>query len=173
LLESYAHLYVGDYFADTLDLTANQHRALRLLLLEIWVRGFVANARLPIVARVNKTEWKAIEPAVLPLLANVRPRIAESLKQLRRFDGQRLPSGDWETIRRIIFERDGYACTYCGSNKRLEGDHILPLSRGGSNAFKNLVTACKPCNRAKSSRTPEEWRQNCWLRGDRPAARAT
>jgi hypothetical protein len=159
LLEPYAHLYVGDYFADTLDLTANQHRALRLLLLETWVRGFVANARLPTVARVSRIEWKAIKPIVLPLLASVRPRIAQSLKQLRRFNGQRLPSGDWDIIRNIVLERDGYACTYCGSNKRLEGDHILPLSRGGSNAFENLVTACKPCNLAKGSKTPEEWRR--------------
>jgi hypothetical protein len=159
LLEPYAHLYVGDYFADTLDLTATQHRALRLLLLETWVRGFVANARLPTVARLTKSEWAAIKPVVLPLLANVRPRIAQSLKQLRAFDGQRLPAGDWDIVRSIIFERDGYACAYCGSDKRLEGDHILPLSRGGSNAFENLITACKPCNLAKGSKTPEEWGQ--------------
>src|SRR4051794_36727269 len=46
LHEPYAHLYVGDYFADTLDLTAHEHRALRLLLLETWVRGPVGNVRL-------------------------------------------------------------------------------------------------------------------------------
>ena len=34
LHEPYAYLYVGDYFADTLDLAAHEHRALRLLLLE-------------------------------------------------------------------------------------------------------------------------------------------
>src|SRR5438105_14867344 len=82
LLEPYAHLYVGDYFADTLNLTANQHRALRLLLLESWVRGFVANARLPTVARVDKNECKAIKPVVLPLLANVRSRISQCRKKL-------------------------------------------------------------------------------------------
>jgi uncharacterized protein YdaU (DUF1376 family) len=34
LHEAHAYLYVGDYFADTLDLSAPEHRALRLLLLE-------------------------------------------------------------------------------------------------------------------------------------------
>ena len=34
LHEAYAHLYVGDYFTDTLDLSAHEHCALRLLLLE-------------------------------------------------------------------------------------------------------------------------------------------
>jgi hypothetical protein len=38
LHEPYAYLYVGDYFADTLDLSVREHRALRLLLLETWVK---------------------------------------------------------------------------------------------------------------------------------------
>jgi hypothetical protein len=40
LLEPCAHLYVGNYVADSLDLTVIQHRALRHLLLETWVRGY-------------------------------------------------------------------------------------------------------------------------------------
>ena len=157
LHEPYAHLYVGDYFADTLDLTSSEHRALRLLLLETWVCGFVANARLATVAQVTNSEWQCIKPAVLPLLASIRPRIAESLERLQASDGQRLPSADWDVVRSIIFERDGYICTYCGSDEQLEGDHIVPLSRGGSNAFDNLATACRPCNLAKGPKTVEEW----------------
>ncbi len=170
LLEPYAHLYVGDYFADTLELTAREHRALRLLLLETWVRGFVATARLATVARVTESEWQCVGPVILPLLVNVRPRIAESLERLRAYDGQRLPSADWDVVRSILFERDGYLCTYCGSDRLLEGDHIVPLSRGGSNAFENLATACKPCNAAKGSRMLEEWRA-CASSSPRPKAR--
>jgi hypothetical protein len=158
LHEPYAHLYIGDYFADTLDLTAAEHVALRLLLLETWVRGPVGNVRLASVAGLTKEEWQAVKPAVLPLLRSVQPRIAESLKCIRAFDGQRLPSGDWDVVRTVIFERDGYVCTYCGSDKQLEGDHIVPLSCGGSNAFDNLATACRPCNLSKGSKTVEEWR---------------
>ena len=158
LLEPYAHLYVGDYFADTLALSAREHRALRLLLLETWVRGFVTTARLATVAQLTKSEWRCVRPAVLPLLVSVRPRIAESLGWLRAYDGQRLPSAVWDLVRSILFERDGYLCTYCGADRPLEGDHIVPLSRGGSNAFENLTTACKPCNAAKGSRTVTEWR---------------
>jgi 5-methylcytosine-specific restriction endonuclease McrA len=44
-----------------------------------------------------------------------------------------------------------------GSDKQLEADHILPLSRGGSNAFVNLATACRPCNLSKGSKTVEDW----------------
>jgi len=158
LHEPYAYLYVGDYFADTLDLTAHEHRALRILLLETWVHGPVGNVRLASVAGLTREEWQVVKPAVLHLLRAVQPRIAESLKRIRALDGQRLPADDWHIVRSIVLERDGYACTYCGSEKRLEGDHIVPLSRGGSNAFANLATACRPCNLSKGSKTVDEWR---------------
>lgn len=40
----------------------------------------------------------------------------------------------------------------------LEWDHVIPLSQGGPNTAENLVWACRPCNRAKKNRTPEQWR---------------
>src|SRR4029079_18618779 len=73
------------------------------------------------------------------------------------FDGPRLPSADWHIVRSIVMERDRYACTYCGSDKQLEADHILPLSRGGSNDFVNLATACRSCNLSKGSKAVEDW----------------
>ena len=157
LHEPYAHLYVGDYFADALDLSAHEHCALRLLLLETWVHGPVGHVRLARVAGLTKEEWQAIKPAVLPLLRGVQPRILDSLNYIRTFDGQRLPSADWHIVRSIVMERDRYACTYCGSDKQLEADHILPLSRGGSNDFVNLATACRSCNLSKGSKAVEDW----------------
>src|SRR3954467_12937237 len=139
LREPYAYLYVGDYFADTLDLAAREHRALRLLLLETWVRGPVGNVRLAKVAGLTKAEWQHVKPAVLPLLRAVQPLIAQSLKNILAFDGQRLPADDWYIVRSIVLERDGHSCVYCGAHKGLEGDHIVPLSRGGSNALTNLA----------------------------------
>ena len=113
--------------------------------------------RLPAVARLTREEWQPVKPAVLPLLRGVQPAIADSLTHIRTFDGQRLPADVWRIVRSIVLERDGHACTYCGSDKQLEGDHILSLSRGGSNAFFNLATACRPCNLSKGSKTLEDW----------------
>ena len=92
LHEPYAYLYVGDYFADTLDLAAREHRALRLLLLETWMRGPVGNVRLAQVTGLTRAEWQEVKPAVLPLLRAVQPHIARSLKHIRTFGGQRLPA---------------------------------------------------------------------------------
>jgi hypothetical protein len=57
----------------------------------------------------------------------------------------------------IVFARDGGLCTYCGSSDDPTIDHIVPRVRGGDHELHNLTTACRPCNSAKSDRTPEEW----------------
>lgn len=61
--------------------------------------------------------------------------------------------------RENVFRRDGYECVYCGSdNKRtLTIDHVVPQSKGGSNTWENLVTACKSCNHEKSDLTLKEF----------------
>ncbi len=45
-----------------------------------------------------------------------------------------------------IYKRDHYQCVYCGSNKDLTLDHVIPKSRGGGNEWTNLVTSCFKCN---------------------------
>ncbi|AAU91301.1 MULTISPECIES: HNH endonuclease [Methylococcus] len=58
-----------------------------------------------------------------------------------------------------LFRRDGHICLYCGNlfrHSELSRDHIQPTSRGGSDTWNNVVTACKRCNNHKAGRTPEE-----------------
>lgn len=60
---------------------------------------------------------------------------------------------------RALFRRDHNLCAYCGeihSYDNLTRDHIQPVSRSGLDLWKNVVTACGPCNRRKDDRTPEE-----------------
>ena len=59
--------------------------------------------------------------------------------------------------RKNILRRDGHRCQYCGrSDLSLTIDHVLPLSRGGEDAWENLVCACVQCNNRKGDRTPDE-----------------
>ena len=60
---------------------------------------------------------------------------------------------------RSIRERDGNRCQYTGRVLRPdEGsmDHVLPRSRGGKNAWENLVWAGKDVNARKGNRLPHE-----------------
>ena len=45
-----------------------------------------------------------------------------------------------------VFLRDKFLCQYCGSNKELTFDHLLPRSKGGKTNWDNVVTACSNCN---------------------------
>ncbi|MEQ9304181.1 MAG: HNH endonuclease [Marinoscillum sp.] len=58
--------------------------------------------------------------------------------------------------RHNIFKRDAFHCQYCGNNKDLTLDHLIPKSKGGKSSWTNLVTACKHCNAKKGDFTPEE-----------------
>ena len=60
---------------------------------------------------------------------------------------------------RELFLRDDHLCMYCGRQfhgHQLTRDHLVPLSRGGADCWSNVVAACRGCNHAKGSRTPDE-----------------
>ena len=136
-----AMLYIGDYYTDTLHFCAAEHAILQYLLLQVWIRGpgiFDIDLAPP---GLGLDEWQSIQATVFPLALSARPRIAGSLARLRAACGQRLPSGHWDVVRSIVFERDKRCCVYCGSAKGLQGDYVVPLCRGGSNALNNVVTA--------------------------------
>ena len=58
--------------------------------------------------------------------------------------------------RLALYLRDGLACVYCGASLEagvtLTLDHLRPVSKGGSNAASNLVTACQTCNSSRKNR---------------------
>jgi len=59
-----------------------------------------------------------------------------------------------------ILERDHYCCRYCGldgmtsfeNSLIMTVDFVLPRARKGKKDPKNLVAACRPCNRIKGAR---------------------
>ena len=56
-----------------------------------------------------------------------------------------------QSVRHAVWRRDQGRCVECGSNERLEYDHIIPLSRSGSNTERNLRLLCEGCNRRKGA----------------------
>ena len=71
-------------------------------------------------------------------------------------------NGDFEITNIVIkdiLDSSSGKCAYCG--KDCEGnyhiDHILPVSRGGSNDRENLCLSCPNCNWSKNDKTAEEF----------------
>ena len=56
-----------------------------------------------------------------------------------------------ESVRHEVWRRDQGCCVECGSKERLEYDHLIPFSKGGSNTARNLRLLCETCNRRKSA----------------------
>lgn len=68
--------------------------------------------------------------------------------------------GSWARLRQRVFERDGFACTYCGdASSVLHADHIHPRVLGGADEMSNLTTACARCNLSKGPKRLEDWRR--------------
>jgi len=57
-----------------------------------------------------------------------------------------------QEVQDIVWNRDGGKCVQCGSQEKIEFDHIIPFSRGGSNTARNLQLLCEKCNRSKSNK---------------------
>ena len=58
-----------------------------------------------------------------------------------------------------VFLRDIFTCQYCYQRypvKQLSFDHLVPKSRGGKTAWKNVVSACTNCNFKKGNRILSE-----------------
>tara|TARA_B100000700_G_C14765949_1_gene724370 strand:- start:76 stop:606 length:531 start_codon:yes stop_codon:yes gene_type:complete len=69
----------------------------------------------------------------------------------------KVPYRDIPLTRKNILQRDNNSCQYCGYiGKKLSIDHVIPRSRGGSDRWENVTTACLPCNLLKGNRTPQE-----------------
>ena len=69
----------------------------------------------------------------------------------------KIPYKEISLSRRNILHRDNYTCQYCGDKRHdLTIDHIIPRSRGGLDAWDNVVAACLRCNVKKGDRTPKE-----------------
>ena len=67
-------------------------------------------------------------------------------------------STEWKVRASQAKQRDGNRCVQCGATDSLETDHIIELSRGGSNDFDNLQTLCHECHEIKTA----QHRQRSW-----------
>jgi 5-methylcytosine-specific restriction endonuclease McrA len=54
-----------------------------------------------------------------------------------------------DSVKMFVWRRDNGRCVVCGSQEKLEYDHIIPISMGGSNTERNIQLLCEKHNRSK------------------------
>ena len=67
--------------------------------------------------------------------------------------------------RKEIYNKTNGHCALCGKHISLENmtiDHIVPVSKGGTNEMSNLQPTCLVCNRIKQDILPQEFMNKIW-----------
>jgi 5-methylcytosine-specific restriction endonuclease McrA len=100
----------------------------------------------PFKARYKR--WSEANPE--HVLANIRRR------QARKKDAEGHHTG---TEIKALFRRQGGKCVYCRTplKKGYHADHIIPISKGGSNWISNIQLTCSDCNHRKWAKDPIAW----------------
>ena len=55
---------------------------------------------------------------------------------------------EYRRNRKILLQQTGRRCQQCGSNDRIECDHVIP---GGGSHISNLQILCRACHGAKTA----------------------
>lgn len=83
-------------------------------------------------------------------------RVPATMRLLKRVNKK------WKQPRfrkKVLFNRDNWSCQYCSIQLNWETitiEHVVPKSQGGQTTWHNCAAACKPCNKKKANRTPEQ-----------------
>ncbi|MFN9899362.1 MAG: HNH endonuclease, partial [bacterium] len=61
---------------------------------------------------------------------------------------KRYQTSYYQRVRKEVLARDYYTCHYCGMEANTV-DHLIPLSKNGTDEASNMVAACTKCNSSK------------------------
>lgn len=89
-----------------------------------------------------------ITAEIINCLNRLNNRTASSPATDTLSDRKRIP----KDVRNAVWIRDAGLCIECGADDYLEFDHVIPVSKGGSNTLNNIQLLCRRCNATKSDR---------------------
>ena len=92
------------------------------------------------IAKEKHPRWKGGINNVIARRARLRGAIGTHLSE------------EWNLLKAM----HAYLCACCGNiepNIKLEEDHVVPLSKGGSNSISNIQPLCRSCNASKHDKT--------------------
>lgn len=138
-----------------------------------WAKDVLANFAGPGGAPRYNDPDKAKEIRRLYLRAHAilykhRPGVREKIRERESNDKNRkvqsrVRSRRTPEIRAFfmtMFEAEDAQCHYCGDYLEVherQGDHYIPLSKGGEHSAQNMVISCASCNSAKGNMMPEAY----------------
>jgi 5-methylcytosine-specific restriction endonuclease McrA len=77
------------------------------------------------------------------------------LRRIRKYNGGgKFTAKEWQDLKAFY----GYKCLRCGKSESevmITPDHVIPISKGGSNFISNIQPLCLPCNLSKHTDTTD------------------
>jgi 5-methylcytosine-specific restriction endonuclease McrA len=128
-----------------------------------------------LVLNADARPYSILPLSTIPWQESIKQLVLERVTVLEWYDDWVISSPNWETkvpavvivkdyikkntkvrfSKYNLFLRDQFTCQYCDEQlphrNKCTVDHVVPVSRGGKNAWTNCVTACSPCNVAKGN----------------------
>jgi 5-methylcytosine-specific restriction endonuclease McrA len=89
-------------------------------------------------------------------MRGTRCRACDSRHERKRDERRGTPSqrgygARWYALSAAARQAQGW-CSECGATSDLTADHVIPLARGGSSEWDNVIVLCRSCNGAKGAR---------------------
>jgi len=103
----------------------------------------------------NRGYWNVesmADPYTIDLILNNLTIAHERFKRWATYEERRQRADIYigqAKIRKIVFERDGFACKICGVTDNLSLDHVVSVNNNGENSIDNLQVLCIKCNSKK------------------------
>lgn len=114
----------------------------------------IARKGLRIAAITYRKRWGSLREACQLLARFKKDEITEQ-QLLGTAPSRQIRAALPLQLRWDVLKRDDYRCIKCGARPpdvELEVDHIVPVSRAGTNDLANLRTLCHSCNQGKKDR---------------------
>lgn len=99
---------------------------------------------------IDKINNARLYEAMHPVINQTKPKKNNYLRRPKISHAKRLR----------IFNKCNGKCHYCHKSLTIDNchiDHMMPLSKGGSNCDSNLTLACAECNESKGTLTENEY----------------
>lgn len=100
--------------------------------------------------RANRERFASKARAWQVANRDIRVILSHNRRAKENGNGGRYTRSEWNAL----LNATGNRCLACGvSGVKLTVDHVVPISRGGSNSIDNLQPLCKACNSSKGTKT--------------------
>jgi len=104
-------------------------------------------------------KWQLANKEYLKAKRQENPEQARAIKQRRRAREVAAEGNHTAAELKALFEKQKGKCAYCSAKltKSYHADHIVALSKGGTNWISNITLACAKCNVSKHAMDPIEF----------------